>query len=195
MQTSVRRLLNHLYVQKCNRELISKAGLKKHMERCTGGETPVSSHKQKQQPSKEKCTNGPKCKFLKEKRCLFVHKEQNNKHSGKEHRNNPEWSCHVCREKFTSQKEKHSHSCREHDTVKERRKNTECNRGPSCFRLAQGSCWFNHSSVQNTRGHQGQRSAESKSLWCKYQDQCTDKNCSFKHFELGFQTRNQSRRN
>ena len=78
-------IIEPIMCEKCNRELISKAGLKKQLEKCTGGNTPVSSHKPKQQQSKEKCTNGPKCKFLKENRCLFVHKEQNNRHSGKEH--------------------------------------------------------------------------------------------------------------
>ena len=154
-------IIEPLMCEKCNRELISKAGLKKHMERCKGDERPstgpASSNKSKQQQSKEKCTNGPKCRFLKENRCLFGHKEHNNKHFGNEHRNTPEWKCHACSEKFANKNEKHSHKCQQHDynTVEERRKNTECKRGPSCFRLAQGSCWFKHSPVQNTRGQQG----------------------------------------
>ena len=170
------------------------------MERCKGDRRPANSNKPVQEQSKDKCNNGPKCRFLKENRCLFVHKEQNNKHSGKEHRKNPEWNCHVCKEKFASQKDKHSHRCQQHDsdTVKETRKKTECRRGLSCFRLAQGSCWFKHSSVQNTRGQQGQRSAESKTssnatFWCKYQVKCTRNSCTYKHFDQGFQ-KTQSRK-
>ena len=192
-------IIEPLMCDKCNQELISKAGLKKHMERYKGDvdERLASSHKPKQQQSKDKCTNGPKCRFLKEKRCLFVHKEQNKKHSDNEHRRNPEWSCYNCKEKFSSRQEKHSHKCQQHDapSVEERRKNTECKRGQSCFRLAQGSCWFKHSSVQNRKGQQGHRSAGSNGLWCRYQDQCTTKDCSFKHFEQGFPTRKQTRRN
>ena len=164
------------------------------MEKCKGDKSPASSQKQQ---SNEKCSNGPKCRFLRENRCLFVHKEQNKKHFDNEHRSKPEWSCYNCKEKFKSRQEKHSHKCQLHDalTVEERRKNTECKRGPSCFRLAQGSCWFKHSSVQSRKGQQGQRSAGSTGLWCRYQDQCTTRNCSSKHFEQGFPTRNKLRRN
>ena len=186
-------VIEPLMCEKCNRELISKAGLEKHKERCNGFEMPASTHKPKQKQSDEKCTNGPKCRFLKEKRCLFSHKEHNNKHSENDHRRKPEWSCPACKEKFTSQQEKHSHKCRQHDaqTVHERRKNTECNRGPSCYRLAQGSCWFKHSSVQKTSPQGVQRSA----LWCKWQDMCSNKSCIFRHFEQNFPQRRQPRNN
>ena len=180
--------------EKCNRELITKAGLEKHMERCKGEERPAGSNKTKQ--SKEKCTNGPKCRYLKENRCLFAHNEQTKKHTGMDHRRNTKFDCQICKEKFNNQQEKHNHNCQhEKKSVQDRRKNTECNRGPSCFRLAEGSCWFKHSSVLKRPVQQGQKSTESKTLWCKYQDQCTTRNCSYKHFELGFQTRRQSKRN
>ena len=185
-------IIEPLICEHCNCELVSKAGLKKHMGRCKGGDTSVSSQNIKQHQSKEKCTNGPKCQFLKENRCLFVHTEKNKKHSSKEHRKFTELNSHICRQKFASQEEKRSHSCQEHDTVMARRKNTDCNRGPSCFRLAQGSCWFKHSTVQNRRRQQGKRSAESKTssnttLWCQYQDKCTRNSCTYKHFDQGFQ--------
>ena len=184
-----------LMCEKCNRELISKAGLVKHMERCKGEERPTSIQKPKQQQSKENCTNGLKCRFLKENRCLFVHKEQ--QHKGKEPMRKLDLSCQNCKKRFSNNKEKHTQSCGQHEqeTVQERRKNTDCKRGPSCFRLAEGSCWFRHSSVQNRPGQQGQKSAESKGLWCRFQDQCTTRNCTYKHFEMGFQTKNPPRRN
>ena len=87
-----------LMCEKCNCELISKTGLEKHMERCNGEELPTINKKPMQQQSKEKCTNGPKCKFLRENRCLFVHKEhQNSKHIEKEHRRILEIRCQNCR--------------------------------------------------------------------------------------------------
>ena len=162
--------------EKCNRELISKAGLEKHMERCQVEERPAKNNKTKQQPSKEKCTNGPKCRFLKEDRCLFAHNERNQKHSDRDHKKNTQLNCHVCKEKFNNQQAKHNHKCIQHDkkSVQEKRKNTECNRGPSCFRLAEGSCWFKHSSVPNRPGQQGQRSAGSQGLDSRKQRQGLD---------------------
>jgi hypothetical protein len=57
---------------KCNRELITKAGLEKHMERCQGTEKTGSANKQK-----EACKNGQHCKYLKENRCSYLHEEHN----------------------------------------------------------------------------------------------------------------------
>ena len=45
--------------EKCNRELISKAGLEKHMTKCKGEERPVNVPKPKQQQSKELDGVGP----------------------------------------------------------------------------------------------------------------------------------------
>ena len=189
-------VIEPIMCDKCDRELITKAGLEKHRERCKGDARPSSSNKSKQKQSKEKCINGPKCKFLKENRCLFVHIEENKKHSGRDHRINTELNCYVCKEKINNQQEKHTHKCQhEKKSLQERRKKPECNRGPSCFRLAEGSCLFKHSSVLQRKTQQGQRSAETKTLWCKYQDQCTTRNCSYRHFEMDFQTRSHAQRN
>ena len=122
------KVIAPLMCEKCNCELISKAGLKKHMERCKGDQQPNSSKKPQNQQSKEKCTNGPKCRFFKENRCLFFHKEQHSKHMEKEPRKKQELSCQTCYKLFSNLKEKHSHSCgqHEHKNVEERRKNTDC---------------------------------------------------------------------
>ena len=71
------KVLAPLMCEICNCELISKAGLKKHMERCKRDQQPNSSKKHPNQQSKEKCTNGPKCRFFKENRCLFFFTKNN----------------------------------------------------------------------------------------------------------------------
>ena len=53
---------------KCNRELVSKAGLAKHIERCKGEENLEEEYN-------EACTNGPDCKFKRQNRCLYRHDE------------------------------------------------------------------------------------------------------------------------
>ena len=103
-------VLAPLMCEKCNRKLISKAGLAKHMERCKGEEQPASNQKPKQQQFKENCINGPKCRFWKENRCLFVHKEQqHSKHKENEPMRKLDLSCQICKKKFSNHKEKHSH--------------------------------------------------------------------------------------
>ena len=49
----------------CNMELVSKAGSIRLMEKC--------KQKQRAGSAKEKCTNGPNCKYHKEDRCSFEH--------------------------------------------------------------------------------------------------------------------------
>ena len=65
------KVIAPLMCNKCNIELISRAGLKRHIEKC-----------QKSQSSKKNmgdaCTNGPDCRFLRENRCLYDHDEANN---------------------------------------------------------------------------------------------------------------------
>ena len=201
-------VLDPIICEKCNCELITKAGLEKHVKRCKGENRPGFT-KTKQQQSKEKCTNGPMCRFLKENRCLFVHNEQNRKHSG---RSQEPWQtvqrrrpkqvlhCNNCEEKFNSREEKQRHKCqhagaRRQDRLEPstRRKDIECFRGPNCFRLANDTCWFKHSLVQSSSSHRGQEKASNTTLWCKYQDKCTNSSCSYKHFGQGFQ-KTQSRK-
>ena len=201
-------VLEPIICEKCNCELITKAGLEKHVKRCKGENRPGFT-KTKQQQSKEKCTNGPMCRFLKENRCLFVHNEQNRKHSG---RSEEPWQtvqrrrpkqvlhCNNCEEKFNSREEKQRHKCqhagvRRQDRLEPstRREDIECFRGPNCFRLANDTCWFKHSLVQNSSSHRGQEKASNTTLWCKYQDKCTNSSCAYKHFGQGFQ-KTQSRK-
>ena len=186
---------------KCNMELVSKAGLKKHMKRCKGNEN--TSAKSAPQKSLELCNNGPQCRFKKMNKCLFKHVEkqhQTNRHQHVHENQEQPWTtarnrgrrgggekqlyCNKCEMKYNNQNEKEKHMCEQnHNTsVDKRRKNTECNRGPNCFRLKNGTCWFKHSGLSKTSPQGGQRSE----LWCKWQDKCSNNSCHFRHFGQGF---------
>ena len=67
------QVIEPLICEKCNIELISKAGLKKHIEKCQAKSTSKSSSNRAD--SEEACTNGPDCRFLKQNRCLYHHDE------------------------------------------------------------------------------------------------------------------------
>ena len=60
-------VLQPLICETCNIELVSRAGLKKHMEKC----------KANSEEHKEDCLNGPDCKFLKQSRCSYNHDKPN----------------------------------------------------------------------------------------------------------------------
>ena len=64
-------VLEPLICRHCNIELISKAGLKKHIEKCNT-ESPFTGEE-----SNIACTNGPECKFFRQGRCLYYHEEEN----------------------------------------------------------------------------------------------------------------------
>ena len=64
------QVIEPLICEHCNIELVSKAGLKKHVEKC---QTKSSNREE----YNEACTNGPDCRFLKQNRCLYNHDEHN----------------------------------------------------------------------------------------------------------------------
>ena len=189
-------VLEPLLCDKCNRELISKAGLKKHMDRCNGDERPAKKNQ-------EECWNGAQCKFRKQNRCSYFHSEQPRseepwqtaqRRRPKQPRPAQVLNCNNCKKKFTSREEKQNHKCnhveerrRDHIQPTTRRKDIECSRGPNCFRLANGTCWFKHTSVRNSSPHMGQEKSSNSTLWCRYQDKCTRSSCEYRHFEQGFQ--------
>ena len=115
-------------------------------------------------------------------------------------RKKAEWICQVCEEKFSSREEKHKHIEKKHDNGSKqpmnqkdqtmRRKDIECKRGKSCFRLANGTCWFKHSSVTKSSPQREQRFSPVSELWCQFQENCSRNDCKFKHFEQGFQKKN-----
>ena len=67
------QVIEPLICEKCNIELISKAGLKKHTEKCKAKSTNKTSSNRVE--SAEACHNGPDCRFLKQNRCLYHHDE------------------------------------------------------------------------------------------------------------------------
>ena len=67
-------VIEPLICDTCNIELVSKAGLKKHMEKCNDNSR--KSKASREEP-KEDCLNGPDCRFLKQNRCLYNHNEPN----------------------------------------------------------------------------------------------------------------------
>ena len=189
-------VIEPLICEKCNRELISKDGLKKHMGRCKGDEGPAKK-------GQEKCWNGAQCKFHKQNRCSYFHPEKPRSEESwrtvqrsrpKQPRPAQVLDCNKCKETFRSREEKQNHMCqygearkRGHTETSSRRKDIECSRGPNCFRLANGTCWFKHTSVRNSLPHRGQEKSSNTDLWCKYQDKCTNNRCTYRHFEQGFQ--------
>ena len=81
-------IIASLMSERCNRELISKAGLEKHIKRCKGDERPAIIPKSKQKkivPIMDQSVDS-----LRRKRCLFSNKEQHTSHSGKDPRRKPE---------------------------------------------------------------------------------------------------------
>ena len=58
--------------EKCNIELVSKAGLKRHTEKCQAKSTSSPGNPV---DSTEECTNGPECRFFRQNRCLYYHDE------------------------------------------------------------------------------------------------------------------------
>ena len=158
---------------KCERDIISKAALKKHMPNCQG------------KKQREACKNGDSCRWFKANRCLFVHSsrsrqantnqnqrpiidqrqvrqkshQMNNQEWKTVQRRNrkPLWTCNFCSENIFNQEASRSHG---------------------------STCRAKYSNSQNSLPHKRQQ------FWCKFQDRCNKGLfCEFKHLE-GFPKRN-----
>ena len=204
---------------KCEREVISKAALKKHMLTCKG---------KKQVPN---CKNGSSCRWHKANRCLFVHQDRPNQQQANQHVDN-EWhvvqprqrqahiKCHNCKKQFRNQSDKQNHFCDNHqrqapnncNNCKKQFRNwgekqnhlcdnhhisrqqhqrplVECRWGAGCHRLKTGMCPLKHNQQTNRFPQQSQPSRPQ--LWCQFQDRCLKgQRCAFKHFQQGFLPRN-----
>ena len=66
------QVIEPLMCETCNIELISRAGLKRHTEKCQKKSSDSNT------AFSEACTNGPDCRYFKEDRCHYQHDEPNN---------------------------------------------------------------------------------------------------------------------
>ena len=170
---------------KCEREVISKAALKKHIPTCKG---------KKQMPN---CKNGSSCRWYKANRCLFVHQEQPRQQARQQVSN--EWQevqprqrqvkfkCHNCKKQFNNQKEKNNHHCDNHEVASRQlqRSNIVCRWGAGCHRLREGLCPLKHTQPKNTFPQQSQSNRPQR--WCQFQESCSrGQRCAFRHFNQGF---------
>ena len=188
---------------KCEREIVSKAALKKHRKGCHG-KTGV-----------EACRNGEQCRFHKENRCNFSHpqlpqshpqqkkrqqqplqqrinqrQQQRNNHQ-QQKKNNPQQQLFVQQQEDNQQvnqgwktvEKRKRNSLQEQQ--REQRTNIQCRWGEGCKRLKSGLCPLKHSRLQNSIPHRSQ--SERPQLWCKFQETCLKgPDCRFKHFQQGF---------
>ena len=155
---------------KCKRDVISRAALKKHMPGCQG------------KKQREDCKNGELCRYHKANRCLFFHPSKRNHQPASRQNNRPNmqssmspnqdqewhtiqrrnrkalWTCNFCDENIYNQEASRRHG---------------------------STCKVRHSQSQNVLPQRRQ------SLWCQFQDRCNKGlSCTFKHLE-GFPKRNQ----
>ena len=185
----------------CNMELVSKAGLIKHMEKC--------KKKQKVGRAKDKCTNGPKCKYHKENRCSFEHDTEGEQPwKVVKHRVNgkPQNIHHKQQHSSNQQNQnkqhipKHQQKTGRYDQAKD-----ECRNGPSCIFLKHNKCRFSHketrqdrsSTSQQTRGGAPKQGGPTNLLRpCKFGNKCNQGvNCTFLHLPTDFLPQQGGRRN
>ena len=165
----------------CNSELISKAGLKKHMEKC----------KKDKNERKEKCKNGQSCQYHKENRCNFEHDK-----TGEE-----TWT--KVQHKRQGRQQKQSSNQKQQQQQKPRQKTPhnehikdECRNGPSCIFLKHNRCNYGHKqsrhdrqgfSKQNSTGAQKLSGPSSNLRPCKFGNKCSQgMKCTFLHLPKDF---------
>ena len=160
---------------KCQRDIISKVALKKHMTKCQG------------KKQSEACKNGDSCRWFKANRCLFVHptkrhqantnqnqqpiidwrqRQQRPRHQPnndwttvRARERHPLWTCRFCEANIFSREAGRNHLCEMHP----------------------------NKSV-NKQLSDRKRSQNQKPLkWCQFQDRCfKGQSCSFKHMNRDF---------
>ena len=184
---------------KCEREVVSKAALKKHRKGCHGNNR------------KEACRNGEQCRFYKAKRCSFFHPPQHQQQQTRNHmqqliRHQPpqqkqqqpraiqqpnQVEPQQMRQETHQQQDMgwHTVQTRRRKSLEEQRKdqrrNIVCRWGEGCKRLKSGLCPLKHSKPQNSIPQQSQ--SPGSQLWCRYQERCfKGQDCTFRHFQQGF---------
>ena len=202
-------ILGPYMCDKCNRELISKLGLKKHMERCQGDAN--------EQKKKEPCNNGPDCRFLKENRCNFEHKQAQEKpwkkiQHKRQGRKQPQSNSKKPQERHYQQSKQQP---RQHQQVKHHQSSSfpksheqakhVCRNGPQCIYLKHNRCNYFHEEPRQRRQSPGnhtkvvdqQQDGSSSPLRpCKFGNRCNQGvDCSFLHLPKDFLPQPGGRRN
>ena len=171
---------------KCERDVISKADLKKHIKTCKGRKQLAL------------CQNGEACRYHKSNRCNFFHPNMN-QHQQLNPRTNQR-SSQVIQTKQPAmrpnQDQVQQRPAQEWETVQRQNRNRiplwtcnfcnvniynkEASRG---HRVENGNCRVRQNQVLNVLPHKRQQ------LWCKFQDSCyKGLSCEFRHLE-GFPKR------
>ena len=188
------KIIGPFMCDNCNRELISKAGLTKHIEKCHGDKPSQSEHGK----------NGPNCRFLKAKRCLFRHDQRQEEpwtliQQKRQRRQVQAPSQH---KKFQQQHRQAKHQQQRQSAQQK----SVCRNGPGCIFLKHNRCNFKHienrQEARTTADKQSRSSAPHRSglqstlRQCKFGNKC-DKgsNCSFLHLPSDFLPKQGGRRN
>ena len=142
-------IIEPLMCNKCNLELISKAGLKKHIGTCKGiegqGIEPVNVIKQQ-----DECRNGPSCWYLKHNRCNYQHSDPSELPWKKvQHRRKG------CQQGSQQQEVLQHQNRRQHGRQqqpgkqsKQQQQFIECKNGPRCHFLKENRCLFLHKTIR-----------------------------------------------
>ena len=173
---------------KCDREVISKAAHKKHMQTCKG----------KKQPAL--CRNGEACRYHKANKCDFLHPVKNQhmqpnptmnqrpsqvtqkkqpalrpNQQQQQHRPNQEWAT-------VQRRNRNRNPLWTCNFCDQNIYNMEASRG---HRVENGNCVVRENQALKVLPHRRQQ------LWCKFQDSCNKGlACGFRHLE-GFPKRRQ----
>ena len=156
------QVIEPLICENCNIELVSKAGLKKHVEKCQAKVTKSSS---KRAESEEPCTNGPECRFLKQNRCLYYHDEPNEEPW---QRAQPRRHDRHSRQQVQSkQQQVQPRQQPPRHRVQSSQQDKKCKNGPGCIYWKHDKCNFLHTGprlqgVESRSRHQGVDSRPSR---------------------------------
>jgi uncharacterized C2H2 Zn-finger protein len=159
---------------KCGRDVISRAALKKHESSCRGEE------------QADLCRNGASCRYYKANRCNFFHPGK--RHHQQPNRKNNQPPIQRKQNQQPARVKNHPPVQEHHNqwhTVQSRRRNPlwTCNHCDKDIYNQDAS--RNHSNtctgmnVSPQRGHSGRQQ-----LWCKFQETCNKgQTCGYKHFQ------------
>ena len=198
-----------IQINVCEREIRSKAALKKHIKSCQGKKKMAL------------CRNGDQCRYHKANRCMFDHSSKHDQHQQPQKQrqqskpqqqcrqstvniqNQPEinqrqnqgwktvqrnarktlWTCRFCSAKIHSHESGRNHTCEMHPSksVDDQLREKRMSQQNSFPQKSQSARPLNN--VHHQSGRQ--------QLWCSFQERCTKgQNCEFLHFQQGFYTTN-----